>query len=43
MNSTVAVREIKRMLAERFKITHATIEIEYEACVDDPKTVQKVC
>jgi cobalt-zinc-cadmium efflux system protein len=35
-NSTVAVREIKRMLAQHFRITHATIEIEYGACVDDP-------
>jgi cobalt-zinc-cadmium efflux system protein len=36
-NSTVAVRDIKRMLAEHFRITHATVEIEYGACVDDPK------
>jgi cobalt-zinc-cadmium efflux system protein len=43
VSSTVAVREIKRMLAERFKITHATIEIEYEACVDDPTTARKIC
>jgi len=35
-NSTDAVRDIKRMLAEHFKITHATVEIEYGACVDDP-------
>ncbi len=35
-NSTVAVREIKHMLAEHFRITHATVEIEYGACVDDP-------
>ena len=35
-NSTFAVREIKRMLAQHFRITHATIEIEYGACVDDP-------
>ena len=36
-NSTTAVREIKRMLAQHFSITHATVEIEYGACVDDPK------
>jgi cobalt-zinc-cadmium efflux system protein len=36
-NSTVAVREIKRMLAQHFRITHATVEIEYGACVDDPE------
>ncbi len=34
-SSTVAVREIKKMLAEHFRITHATIEIEYGDCVDD--------
>lgn len=34
-DSTTAVREIKLMLAEHFKITHATVEIEYGACVDD--------
>jgi len=34
-DSVVAVRDIKRMLAERFSITHATIEIEYDACGDD--------
>jgi cobalt-zinc-cadmium efflux system protein len=43
VSSTLAVREIKRMLAERFQITHATIEIEYEACVDDPKDARKIC
>ena len=43
VSSTLAVREIKRMLAERFQITHATIEIEYEACVDDPKGARKIC
>ena len=31
-----AVRDIKRMLAEHFSITHATVEIEYGACGDDP-------
>jgi cobalt-zinc-cadmium efflux system protein len=36
-NSTDAVRDIKRMLAQHFKITHATVEIEYGACVDDPQ------
>jgi cobalt-zinc-cadmium efflux system protein len=36
-NSTVAVREIKRMLAQHFRIKHATVEIEYGACVDDPE------
>ena len=35
-NSADAVRDIKRMLAQHFKITHATVEIEYGACVDDP-------
>ena len=36
-SSTDAVRDIKRMLAQHFKITHATVEIEYGACVDDPQ------
>ena len=36
-NATDAVRDIKRMLAQHFRITHATVEIEYGACVDDPK------
>lgn len=36
-NATVAVRDIKRMLAQHFRITHATVEIEYGACVDEPK------
>jgi cobalt-zinc-cadmium efflux system protein len=35
-SSTDAVRDIKRMLAEHFRITHATVEIEYGACGDDP-------
>jgi Co/Zn/Cd efflux system component len=43
VSSTLAVREIKRMLAERFRITHATIEIEYDACVDGPKDARKIC
>ena len=34
-DATVAVREIKRRLAKDFRITHATIEIEYGACGDD--------
>jgi cobalt-zinc-cadmium efflux system protein len=34
-DSAVAVREIKRMLAQHFRITHATVEIEYGACGDD--------
>jgi cobalt-zinc-cadmium efflux system protein len=36
-NSTEAVRDIKKMLAQHFRITHATVEIEYGACVDDPE------
>ena len=36
-DSAVAVREIKRELAQHFRITHATIEIEYDACGDDPE------
>jgi cobalt-zinc-cadmium efflux system protein len=36
-DSSVAVREIKRQLAQHFRITHATIEIEYDACGDDPE------
>jgi cobalt-zinc-cadmium efflux system protein len=34
-DSVRAVREIKHMLAEHFAIRHATVEIEYDACVDD--------
>jgi hypothetical protein len=30
-----AVRSIKQRLAAHFQITHATVEIEYDACVDD--------
>jgi cobalt-zinc-cadmium efflux system protein len=41
-NSAVAVREIKRMLAQHFRITHATVEIEYGDCGDDPKA-QRAC
>jgi len=36
-DSALAVREIKRMLAQHFRITHATVEIEYGACTDDPE------
>ncbi len=35
-DSAVAVREIKRELAQHFRVTHATIEIEYDACGDEP-------
>jgi cobalt-zinc-cadmium efflux system protein len=35
-DSAVAVREIKRVLASEFRITHATVEIEYDACGDGP-------
>ena len=35
-DSVVAVREIKRQLAQHFGVTHATIEIEYDACGDEP-------
>jgi len=35
-DSAVAVREIKRLLAQHFRITHATVEIEYDACGDEP-------
>jgi cobalt-zinc-cadmium efflux system protein len=37
-DSAVAVREIKRQLAQHFRITHATIEIEYDACGDEPSS-----
>jgi cobalt-zinc-cadmium efflux system protein len=36
-DSAGAVREIKRVLDQHFRITHATIEIEYDACGDDPQ------
>jgi len=36
-DSAVAVREIKRLLAAEFRITHATVEIEYDACGDHPE------
>ena len=35
-DSGIALREIKKVLAERFDISHATIEIEYGACTDEP-------
>jgi len=34
-DSIRAVREIKQRLAEHFDIAHATIEVEYGACVDE--------
>jgi cobalt-zinc-cadmium efflux system protein len=37
-DSGVAVREIKRRLAQDFRITHATIEIEYDTCGDGPQS-----
>ena len=36
-DSAAAVREIKRLLAAEFRITHATVEIEYDACGDGPQ------
>jgi cobalt-zinc-cadmium efflux system protein len=36
-DSAVAVREIKRRLAQEFRITHATVEIEYDTCGDGPQ------
>jgi hypothetical protein len=35
------VREIKRRLAQDFRITHATVEIEYDSCGDGPQ--QSTC
>jgi cobalt-zinc-cadmium efflux system protein len=35
-DSAAAVREIKGELARHFRVTHATIEIEYDACGDAP-------
>ena len=37
-DSAHAVREIKRLLALHFRITHATVEIEYDACGDEPSS-----
>jgi cobalt-zinc-cadmium efflux system protein len=34
-DSAYAVRAIKRLLAQDFRITHATVEIEYDACGDE--------
>lgn len=34
-DSILAAGEIKRMLAEHFEITHATVEIEYGDCLDE--------
>ena len=36
-DSAVAVREIKRELAQHFRVTHATVEIEYDSCGDGPE------
>lgn len=36
-DSIVAIREIKQMLAEHFEIAHATVEVEYGDCVDEPR------
>jgi len=35
-DSILAVREIKQMLAKQFDIPHATVEVEYGDCVDEP-------
>ena len=35
-DSAAAVRDIKGELAHHFRVTHATIEIEYDACGDAP-------
>jgi cobalt-zinc-cadmium efflux system protein len=35
-DSILAIREIKALLSERFAIAHATVEIEFGACVDAP-------
>jgi cobalt-zinc-cadmium efflux system protein len=36
-DSGMAVREIKRQLAQELRITHATVEIEYDTCGDGPE------
>jgi cobalt-zinc-cadmium efflux system protein len=41
--SVAAVREIKLLLAEHFAIAHATVEIEYGTCVDDPNALERLC
>ena len=35
-DSIVAIREIKYLLADKFDIPHATVEIEYGDCIDEP-------
>jgi cobalt-zinc-cadmium efflux system protein len=35
-DSIVAVREIKQLLSQQFDIAHATVEVEYGDCVDEP-------
>ncbi|HEX6997280.1 MAG TPA: cation diffusion facilitator family transporter [Gammaproteobacteria bacterium] len=42
-DSGAAVREIKHLLASHFAIAHATVEIEYGACVDEPQGARGVC
>ena len=42
-DATVAVREIKRRLRQDFKITHATIEIEYDGACGDDTATHKMC
>ncbi|HJR70427.1 MAG TPA: cation diffusion facilitator family transporter [Gammaproteobacteria bacterium] len=37
-DSAHAVREIKRQLVQHFRITHATVEIEFDACGDLPRS-----
>lgn len=39
--SADAVRSIKSILAERFRIAHATVEIEYDACGDEPESARE--
>lgn len=34
-DSILAIREIKQMLARDFNIAHATVEVEYGACLDE--------
>jgi Co/Zn/Cd efflux system component len=34
-NHAVVLKDAKALLAERFGITHATIQIEVEECVDE--------
>jgi len=42
-DASVAVREIKRTLRRDFKITHATIEIEYDGACGDDTASHKMC